>query len=198
MSVMMDIIFASFLGAIITLITINANFVIREASATYNSEVMVQQMLISSAQIVESEFRNMGCGVDTTSRTINEARDTCIEFNMAFRPEPGSPVSRIKYYSGDVSERSMTDNPADRFLYREQDGGTKEAVGVITRFNLIYLNSQNDTLPTPVTDLYDIALVEVTLEVQSPHASYIDLDGQKRFASALWKQTRLASQNLRR
>jgi hypothetical protein len=198
MSVIMDIIFATFLGAVITLVTINANFVIREAWASYNSETMVQQMLISDAQIVESEFRNMGCGVDTSARSINEALDTCISFNMALRPEPGSPVSVIKYYSGSVSELTATDNPADRFLYRQEDGGSPQRVGVVTRFNLKYFSRQNDTLPTPVTNTFDIGLVEVTIEVQSPHTSFIDLNGQKRFASALWKQTRLASQNLKR
>jgi hypothetical protein len=199
MSVMMDIIVASILAMVITLITINANLVIREAWASYNSTTMVQQLLISDAQIVESEFRNMGCGVDiTTESVLLEARDTCISFKMALRPEPGITPSIIKYYSGNASELLATDNPADRFLYRQKDGGTAERVGVVTSFNLRYFSFQNDTLPTPVSNLSNVGLVEVTLEVQSSFASFIDLSGQKRYASALWKQTRLASQNLRR
>jgi hypothetical protein len=198
MSVMMDIIVAALLGAVITLITINANLVIREAWSSYNSTIMVQQMLISDAQIVESEFRNMGCGVNIASKSIIEALDTSITFNMSLRPEPGTSVDTIKYYSGSVNELTSTDNPDDRFLYRRKNSGALERVGIVTRFNLVYFSYQNDTLLTPVNDLTSIGLVEVTLEVQSPYASYIDFSGQKRFASAMWKQTRLASQNLRR
>jgi hypothetical protein len=200
MSVMMDIIFATFLGAVICLITINANFVIRETAASYNSQIVVQQMLVSDAQIIEGEFRNMGCDVDTNEVRIIQALDTSITFRMAMRPDPGTPIATIKYYSGSSSEADVagTDNPADRFLYRQQNGGTPERVGVITKFFLRYINFQNDTLPTPVVDRSSIGLVEVSLEVQSPNASFIDSDGNKRFASALWKQTRLASQNLKR
>jgi hypothetical protein len=70
MSVMLDIIFAAFIGGVICLIVINANFVINETIATYNSGVVVQQMLIADAQIVESEFRNIGCGVSSVNNFV--------------------------------------------------------------------------------------------------------------------------------
>jgi hypothetical protein len=198
MNVMMDIVVATILGAIITVITLNANLVIREAWAGYNSEVVVQQMLITDAQIVESEFRNMGCGVINSSQTITEALDSSITFLMALRPEPNSPIHTVQYYSGSKNELTWTDNPDDRFLYRRLDGGNAETVGIITRFGLRYFSYQNDPMVTPVADLNNVGLVEVTLEVQSPFTSFIDLEGNRRFASAMWKQTRLASQNLKR
>ena len=201
MSVMMDIIFSSFLGGVITMIILNANFVIKDTWARFNNDYIVQQMLISNAQIVECEFRNMGCGLDVTQKSINVATDTCIEFMMATRPEPTVPVSRIRYYTGSTIELASTENPRDRFLYRQENGVTPQRVGLVSMFSLRYFNFVGDSLTTPITDvdeLGSIRIIELTMEVQSPFASTINPDGSKNFEVALWKQTRLASQNLNR
>ncbi len=206
MTTMMDIIFATFLGGVILIITLNANAVIRETWASYNSDYIVQQMLISNAQIVECEFRNMGCGLDVTTKTVNEARDTCISFNMALRPEPGTLPSTVKYYSGNVTELSATDNPNDRFLYREVAGESPQRVGLVTQFKLAYFEKDGSQMTTPValSELIKVRIIEITMEVQSPFASFLSEDPnhagklQERYATALWKQTRLASQNLNR
>jgi len=197
MAIMMDIIFASFMGGIITFITINANIVIRQTWASYNSELMVQRMLVSTAQVVEVELRNMGCGVDIGAQTIDEARDTCVSFKMAKRPEYNSPIVNVKYYSGSTSELTGTENPRDRFLYRQEGAAAPERTGMVTQFSLKYMDEFGEVLlPTPVADLDRIKIIEITIEVQSPFAAL--LDPEKRYTSALWKQTRLASQNLKR
>jgi len=78
---------------------------------------------------------------------------------------------------------------------------------MVTRFSLRYF-SQNelDTLAPPVasTDLSMIKIVEITLEVQNRDALYRDKrdvkSGQRDafYSSSFWRQTRLASQNLKR
>jgi hypothetical protein len=199
MSVMMDLIFSSFLGGIITLITINANMVIRQTWANYNSEVIVQQMLISTAQIIEGELRNMGCGIPDSVNVITEARDTCIEFRTTLRPEPTAFPTTIKYYAGSISELTSSENPNDRYLYRQEGINTPQRVGMITQFTFKFMDNDGEKLITPVTiesELEKIRIIEITMEVQSPFAAY--LDPEKRYTSALWKQTRLASQNLSR
>jgi hypothetical protein len=201
MSVMMDLIVSSFLGGVITMIILNANYVIKDTWARFNNDFIVQQMLITNAQIVECEFRNMGCGLDVTQQSIISAMDTSIEFRMSTRPEPTSAISRIKYYTGVTSELSSTENPKDRFLYRQENGNTPQRVGLVSQFSLKYYNFAGDSLSTPITDpdtLGSIRIIELTMEVQSPFASTIDPDGKKNFELALWKQTRLASQNLNR
>jgi hypothetical protein len=203
MTVMLDIVYSTLIGAVIMFITINANLVIRESWASYNGTVYVQQMLITEAQLVESEFRNMGCGViiSDTSWVVQQASDTSIAFRMAPRPEPIYGPDTIKYWSGSINELSNTENPNDRFLYRQRNSDAQQRVGTVTRFGIKYFDSQNDSLTTPIIgsdNLKNIAIVEVTLEVQSSWASFIDLYGNKQFATALWKQTRLASQNLKR
>jgi hypothetical protein len=42
------------------LIIINANVVVFEGWFAYNGEMLVQEMLISTATLIEGEFRNMG------------------------------------------------------------------------------------------------------------------------------------------
>ncbi len=210
MSVFMDIIFSVVVGAVIILIILNANAMLRNTWSQYSNDLIVQQMLVNNAQIIESEFRNMGYGVDTGQASVTIAMDTCMQFKMALeRTIPHSPpptVHLIKYFSGDASELPNTPNPYDRFLYRQEDAKAPERVGIITQFRLRYLSTYGDTIPAPITTaagLAGIKMVEITMEVQTPSAAVQD----KRFeaaatpdlySTALWKQTRLASQNLKR
>ena len=201
MSTFLDIIFASILGGFITFITINTNYVFRQTWATYNQELLVNQMLITNAQIVESEFRNMGAGIDTSTNTVEIARDTAIQFWTSLSPLPNSTMSKIQYYLGGASETSSMDNPNIRFLYRQQDAAAAQRVGLVSHFSIAYYTGDGDSLATPMigkTQCMDIRIVEITMEVQSPYAAFIDDKGQKQFSVALWKQTRLASQNLKR
>jgi hypothetical protein len=211
MSTMMDIIFATIIGGAVTLITINANIIMSETVATCNGDVMVQSMIISNAQIIECEFRNMGCGVEASSDTvITEALDTSIVFKMRFRPDLNNPVTnpicKIKYYSGPPSELSATSNPLDRFLYRRVDNNAPDCIGMVSQFKLVYFKKDGDSLNTPVPSnlLTSIRIVEITMEVQNPNAIMRDPSTVKAgeqsalYSVSLWKQTRLASQNLNR
>jgi hypothetical protein len=202
MSTLLDIIFASFLGGTITLITLNANMVIRQTWTSYNHQVIVQNMLISTAQILEGDLRNMGCGVAVATQTVTQADSTSITFLMALRPEPqSSSIKSIRYYTGPLSELSATDNPLDRWLYRQVDG-VATRIGMVTQFNLKYMDDNGEVVPAPILDSDDllrIRIIEITMEVQSPYVVLYDPDKtDKRYASALWKQTRLASQNFNR
>jgi hypothetical protein len=203
MSTLLDIIFASFLGGTITLITLNANMVIRQTWTSYNHQVIVQNMLISTAQILEGDLRNMGCGVDVATETVTQADSTSITFKMALRPEPqSSSIKVIQYYAGPVTELSGTTNPLDRWLYRKVDGVATH-IGMVTQFSLKYMDDNGVEIhPLPITDpddLIRIRIIEITMEVQSPFAVLYDPDKPyERYASALWKQTRLASQNFNR
>jgi len=160
---------------------------------------MVQDMLIQTAEIIEGDLRNMGCGVVDNNQTITEARDTCITFLMAERPERTSVVVPTTYRTDDLEP--ATANPNDRWLLRIR-GANTERIGLVTQFNLRYISKFGEVLDTPpntqlsVDDLRIVKTIEITLEVQSPYIVIYDPD--ERYASALWKQTRLASQNLLR
>jgi len=200
MSTLLDIILATFIGGIIILITLNANMTLKESWASYNHQLIVQEMLVTTAQILECDLRNMGCGMVNTTQTVIEADTSRISFQMAPDANYASAPQPISYYTGSLTEAEAgeTDNPADRILWRRAGGNTTR-VGLVTEFSLKYMDEWGDIINSPVTDANErarIRIIEITMEVQSPYPAV--LDPAERYASALWKQTRLASRNFLR
>lgn len=207
MSTIVDIILSVFIGGILLLVVLSANDITAETTYMLNGDLYVQQMLVSIVQIVEGEIRNMGYGIPETppEAVVVDAKDTAI----AFVEDLGLDGFRetVRYYTGPVTELASTQNDSDRFLYRQVNDSPKNAIGVVTRFQLRYFSqAQLDTLTPPVApeDLISIKIVEITLEVQNPYALYRHQSqvgpGERNalYSSSMWRQTRLASQNLRR
>lgn len=205
MASLLDIIMAMFIGSVLLLSVFNANFLIYQHSTVLNGDVLVQELLISNAQIVEGEFRNMGVGVAEDQATILQALDTAITF-LSDIDRNGTPDT-IRYWAGNPSALSQTQNSMDRFLHRKVNNSPVQSVGIVTQFLLRYFSqNQLDTLIAPVTgtDLKMIKIVEITLEVQNPYALYRDPrdikmgEREALYSSSYWRQTRLASQNFNR
>ena len=206
MSTIMDIILSIFLGGILLLVILSANDLTAETTYMLNGDLFVQQMLVSVVQIVEGEIRNMGYGCpDSLGATVVVAQDSAIAFLEDFGLD--GVIDTVRYYTGPPSELASTQNDSDRFLYRQISGSPRSAIGVVTRFQLRYFSQgQADTLipPIPPLDLSSIKVVEITLEVQNPYGLYrrqSQVEAGERnalYSSSMWRQTRLASQNLRR
>jgi hypothetical protein len=205
MAVMLDILISMTMGSILLLTIMNAGNVINESSQLMNDQVVVQKMLISNAQLVESEFRNMGMGVPEADATVLAATDTSITF-LSDLDRDGTP-EQLKYWAGPTSELAATQNEQDRLLHRQVNNGPVGSIGTVTKFSLKYFSQGlMDTLVPPIAtgDLEMIKVVEITMEVQNPAALYRDKrdvkNGQRdaMYSSSLWRQTRLASQNLKR
>ena len=225
MASMIDIIIAMGLGATLLIIILNANGIAGEDASIMHGDALVQQLLVSTTQFMEGEFRNMGYGMaDIDSATIMRATDSSISF-LSDVDRDGT-IDTVKYWLGPVSELASTQNDSDRLLHRQVNGGGVFAVGAVTRFSMRYFSQGLvDTLvppkppsqpnwtiyryggiesaPPPI-DMREIKVIEITLEVQNPYALYRKADeiqaGTRSafFSSSLWRQTRLASQNLRR
>jgi len=205
MSTIFDIILSILLGGILLLVVLSANDLTAETSYMLNGDLFVQQTLVSVVQIVEGEVRNMGYYVPDTTATVVMAKDTAIGFLEDMNLDGN--IDTVRYFTGPVSELKSTQNDSDRFLYRQVNSGSKNAVGVVTRFQLRYFTQgEADTLTQPIAavDLESIKIVEITLEVQNPYAEYRHQSqvkpGERNalYSSSMWRQTRLASQNLRR
>lgn len=205
MATFLDVIFSFVLGGMLLVIILTATDISGENAAIFNGDVFVQEMLVSVAQIVEGEIRNMGYNVPDSIATVISARDSSIAFLMDLGLD--GTIDTVRYYTGSVSEMVHTQNDSDRFLYRRVNSSSPSVVGVVTRFRVRYFRQgMLDTLAAPVaaSDLRSIKVVEVTLEVQNPYALYRKQSqvapGERNalFSSSLWRQTRLASQNLRR
>ncbi len=227
MAAILDIVVAFGMGGILLVIILNANSIAADQASVLNGDMLVQQMLISITQILEGEFRNMGYGVHIDSATIISARDTAISFLTDLDSNPSTPLDTVKYYLGTLSELAYTQNDSDRLLHRQVNNGGVYSIGAVTQFRLRYFSqSQLDTLippsaatggnwwiirriggvevVSPPIDMRQIKIIELTLEVQNPYAIYKRADDPSAsgrsamYSSSLWRQTRLASQNLRR
>jgi hypothetical protein len=206
MAVMFDIILSLLIGGLLLLSIINASSVINQNALIINGEMAVQQSLVSTAQLVEGEFRNMGFNVrEDSATTITAATDTSISFKCDV--DRDGIVDVVSYWQGATSELSKTQNELDRFLHRRVNNGPIQSIGVVTKFNLRYFSQRElDTLIPPIlpADLSAIKIIEITMEVQSQFGYYKDpkdLKANERkalYPSSFWRQTRLASQNLKR
>jgi hypothetical protein len=204
MSALFDVIASMMFGGTLFMIVLTANDIATENQSTYNGDMMVQEMLTGTAQLVEGEFRNMGFGVPEHQRTVTYADSTAISFLSDLNRD--GTVDTVKYSLGGTDELLDTQNEMDRFLKRKVNGGQTINVGTVTTFKLKYQTREGEVLPVPVPSdrLTEIHVVEVTMEVQNPYALYRDADmvkaGERNalYSSSLWQQTRLASQNSRR
>lgn len=205
MNSLLDIVFAMILGTALLLIIINANNLAGESWSVYNGNMLVQELLIGTAQLVESEFRNMGFNVPDNELVVVQADSMQIRFR--YDVDRDGTVDTVHYWEGDTSELSTTENEMDRLLHRRVNNGPVQSVGTITQFTLSYLTQSGERLPVPVPNdrRSEIRLVEITMEVQNPYAMFRSAEHIAQYggrdalySSSLWRQTRLASQNLSR
>lgn len=205
MGAMLDLIASTLLGGALLLIVLNANDIAVEAQSIHSGDVLVQEMLVSTVRLIEGEFRNMGFGVPDEMTTVMHADTSHISF-LCDLGRDGGFIDTVSYYIGPTSELLRTQNELDRYLYRKINTEEPLKVGVVTIFDLRYSARSGEELPTPVPidRKSEIYVVEVTVEVQNPYAiskREAEINPGERtahFSSALWQQTRLASQNSRR
>jgi len=202
MAAILDILMSFVIGGVLLMIILTANDMAAENHMVYNGDMLVQEMLVSTVEVLEGEFRNMGYGVDESAPTIVRADSGKIAFLSDLDRDPATAPDTIRYYIGPVSELSGTQNEKDCLLHRQVNSGMIGAIGAVTIFDLVYLTQAGDILPRPVplARLSEIHTVEVTVEVQNPYAPLNPLGSNPEalFSSSLWQQTRLASQNTRR
>lgn len=205
MSFILDMILSVIVGAAVLFTIITANDIAGENYTLSSGNMIVQEMLISTAQLIEGEFRNMGFGVPQNTATVIRADTSSITFLIDL-DRNGVGVDTITYTLGDTTELASTQNELDRFLHRTVNGIYTGKVGVVTLFRLRYFARSGERIPTPVASdrLTEIHVVEVTMEVQNPHAiarrpGEIGVGERTAlYSSSMWQQTRLASQNTRR
>ncbi len=80
MAAILDVVFSIVLGGMLLMIILTASEIASENHSIYNGDMLVQEMLISTAQLVEGEFRNMGFGVPEGEKTILQADTNRITF----------------------------------------------------------------------------------------------------------------------
>jgi hypothetical protein len=208
MAAILDIVGSFLLGGAILMIMLTASNIAAENQSTYHGDMMVQEIMRTTAQMVEGEFRNMGFGVPEDTPTVLFADSTHITFliALAHNGTGSDPIDTVQYYVGNTDELLSTSNELDRYLIRRVNTRPATRVGVVTTFRLRYFARSGELLPVPVSldRRSEVYVVEVTLEVQNPNAVLrsdgVIAPGERTalYSSSLWQQARLASQNSRR
>jgi hypothetical protein len=107
-------------------------------------------------------------------------------------------LDEVEWYTGPAI--TTLPNPKIRVLYRRVNGGT--AIGAalgVTDFKMKFLNQDG----SPAVSLGAIYIIETTLQVESPYKVQDQINPDQSyeemgFAVAFWRQTRLASRNIKR
>jgi hypothetical protein len=204
MSVIIDLIGSVVIAGLVILMGMRFNQTIVEASHASKAGLNVQESLVDIVQTIEYDFRKIGYGLSNPATAIVVADSEHLQFRADMvdtygRPRPDGIIDVIDWYIGPKVHRFPNDSV--RVLYRKVNNGTPVgAAGLgVTQFKLRYLDQDGN----PTNVLSQMWIIETTLRVES---IYKVQDQVKRdedyarmgFAAAFWRQTRLASRNIKR
>lgn len=201
MSAIFDIIGSIVLAGFVILLGLRMNSTVTNSNDSYNADVVVQENLVSLVQSLENDFRRMGYHVLDPTQVILIADSTHIRF-VADMYDNGN-LDTVDWQLG--GPLTFSPNPNDSILKRTirpappGSSGVMTSVPGVTTFSLRYLNQDGQ----PAVSLGQIWIIETSLRVESPWKvqdrevldQTYNLWG---YSAAFWRQTRLASRNLKR
>jgi hypothetical protein len=192
-STLIDIAGSTIVGGLIllTLLNLNKNNVIN--TYNYGADVSVQQNLKDLSQQIESDLNkigyNAGSSPDYTSAI--QIADSSY-FTFLSDCDNDSTMDSVSYHLGPTSDLSYSSNPKDRILYRCTYGNipdTWKFTGV-TIFKLVYYDTSNNILSTPVTNTNNIAKIKILLRMESPQKM------DSTYQGAYWNITKPIAYNV--
>ncbi|MFA8341394.1 MAG: hypothetical protein ACEPO8_00350 [Rhodothermaceae bacterium] len=196
----LDIIGSSILGGILLLILFRVHSANSDGVFEYNAELMVQSNLVAAVQILEHDFRKIGyCRNWDSIPNPGLAFLSANRHNITFRSDIDNDgdIDAVRYYVGDVSELGSTPHPNDRKLYRQINGEEPQDIAIgLTQFDMKYFTSLGDSLPVPVANLGQIHTIQIDITLENTFAVAERYTDSMKYATAFWRQIRLASRNL--
>ena len=199
-STLLDLISSVVIGGLLLLILFRLNDAAVENNFVYGGEAIAQSNLVEVVQLVEHDFRKIGYCKDwdkipDPSKSIKMATQNEIEF-LTDEDNDGE-IDIIKYYLGTTDELANTPNPNDKMLYRVVNGATPRGANLgVTQFDLFYFDAEGNQLTFPITVPSAIYTMQINIKVEDVYG-YDRKDSQENYASAFWRQVRLASRNLK-
>ena len=198
MSVMLDIIGSVIIAGYVILMGLQLNGSIMGTATSSVTNLNVQESMSELVRNLEYDFRKIGYHVADPKMCIALADTSHIKF-YADMDRDGS-VDSVEWFAG--APLTTLPNPAIRVLYRklnQEDAGGAAGLGV-TQFKLRYFDAHGVEIPPLSTSLYSqIWTIEVSLRVESPYQVQAAVNTENsEYAAAYWRQTRLASRNIKR
>lgn len=192
MTVILDMICSTIVAGYIILLGLRLNNDLVNTTTTSTTNANVQESMVDVISVLESDFRKIGFNVPDPKNSIAIADSNQMRFRADMNHD--GIVDSVEWYVGNVIVKSG--DLSVRVLYKRYNGGTPAVMAHgITDFKLKYLDQ--DGVQTSV--LSKIWIIETTLSVSSYYkvADQVNPDISK-YASVMWRQTRLASRNIKR
>lgn len=203
-STILDIMGSTLVGGMLLMILFRVNDSAVENNYMYGGELVVQQNLVAVVELLEFDFRKIGYCEDWTKLSnpldyIISADSNSIKFRTDL--DSDGNVDSLHYYTGPTSELKGTPNPRDKFLYRVEN--TDKPIGTnlgVTEFRMVYYDALGKKLSYPIISPDLIQMIEINIRVEDVYGydtANKDKADRDMYASAFWKQIRLAARNLR-
>ena len=189
-----DLIGSVVIGGVLLITLIKINDSATRNTYGFTGELVVQENLVTSVEVLEYDFRKIGyCedpfAIPNTKRAILYADSTDITYltDVDFDGIPDT----MRYYLGPPSELSGTPNPNDRMLYQEINGNRAGVNLGITLFKLKYFGALGEELSLP-RSFPPTGIFSMQIDIRIENTSAYD----EEYRYAFWRQIRLASRNL--
>ncbi len=189
-----DLIGSVVIGGVLLITLIKINDSATRNTYGFTGELVVQENLVTSVEVLEYDFRKIGyCedpfAIPNTKRAILYADSTDITYltDVDFDGIPDT----MRYYLGPTSELSHTPNPNDRMLYQEINGDRAGVNLGITLFKLKYFGALGEELSLP-RSFPPTGIFSMQIDIRIENTSAYD----EEYRYAFWRQIRLASRNL--
>ncbi len=189
-----DLIGSVVIGGVLLITLIKINDSATRNTYGFTGELVVQENLVTTVEVLEYDFRKIGyCedpfAIPNTKRAILYADSTDITYltDVNFDGIPDT----MRYYLGPTSELSHTPNPDDRMLYQEINGNRAGVNLGITLFKIKYFGALGEELSLPRT-FPPTGIFSMQIDIRIENTSAYD----EEYRYAFWRQIRLASRNL--
>ena len=197
-SVIIDLIGSTIIGGFLLLLLFRLNDATVENNYVYGGEAIAQSNMVEVVQLVEHDFRKIGYCKDwdkipDPSKSIISASLNSIKF-LTDEDNDGN-IDTIYYYLGSTDELNKTPNPNDRMLYRVLNSNPPIGANLgVTQFD--YYDALGNQLTFPITVPSAIYTMQINIKVEDVYG-YDRKNDEETYASAFWRQVRLASRNLK-
>ena len=223
-SVILDIVGSIIIGGILLLTLFRMNDNATRNTYNFSGELIVQQNLVTTVEVLEYDFRKIGYCEDpfklphpeenailyADTSTIKFLTDIMTTPYGSTNPSGDGLLDTMEYYLGPVSDLPGTPNPNDRMLYRIVNGIPSGINLGITQFRIRYyrdsLTALGSTtlaeilpgdLPLEYTPGTPTGITAMQIDIQVENTASYDASNNP-FRQAFWRQIRLSSRNIKR
>ena len=106
-----DMLFSIVLGGMLMINVLTVNDIAAETYSVYAGDMSVQEILVTTVQVLEGEFRNMGFGVPENERTVLAADSSSITFLIDLDRD-GAGLDTVRYFAGRFHGAELHRQPA--------------------------------------------------------------------------------------